>query len=209
LDVLGFTIPSLDAESNRTNHVNIKIVAGSHADGLRVWMSTKGKHSIENEIELGKYKQGLTWTIDEQGNTATLKYNTFGQVHIKTNMFDIKIVNSDMFFNLQVSLLDASMLRVGRTPHTITDHEICSHDKHGHAQVSDMDSDAHASHDHGLVESIMMKKYHANFPVHGLIGQTWRNVVVCGKHWVGTVQDYVVSSSLFGGDYYYNFYSSQ
>jgi len=95
------------------------------------------------------------------------------------------------------------MLLAGRMKHTITDSAICSHDKYGHAKVNDGREEL--QHDHGMVEAALLKKYPMNWPMHGLIGQTWRNVLICGKHWMGGVQDYVVSS-LFGHDYYYNFY---
>jgi len=75
--------------------------------------------------------------------------------------------------------------------HTVTDRETCAQ-----ANVR------------GVIDQVLVKKYHVTFPVHGLLGQTWRNVDVCGKQWMGTPQDYIVSN-LFASDYTYNFFNSQ
>jgi len=100
-----------------------------------------------------------------------------------------ELVNADYFFNLAVSALDHDMLMAGSKKHTITDRATCT------------------QHSHGAIEAALLKKYQVAFPVHGLVGQTWRNVEVCGKQWIGSVQDYVVSN-LFSSDYTYNFYNS-
>jgi len=55
------------------------------------------------------------------------------------------------------------------------------------------------------VEAKLSSYYGNQYPIHGLIGQTWRNSQVCGKVWVGVVDDYV-ASSLFADDFTFNYY---
>jgi hypothetical protein len=192
VDALGFTIPSAKGD------MQIKMVAGSHEKGLRVWMGPVGGDM--HEVHLGSHTAGFRWPISNDSSAvATLQYNVFGEASVHTPLLDIRVVNSDYFFNMEVSLLDQAILRAGAKKHTVTDREICHQDQNGQAQIE------HAEHQHGMVEAALMKKYHTDYPLHGLIGQTWRNVLVCGKHWMGAVNDYVVNS-LFSDDYYFNYY---
>jgi hypothetical protein len=110
-------------------------------------------------------------------------------------LFNIDVVNSDYFFNLGMSLKNRETLRIGSKRHTITDHSICEQDRVGYSG---------AAGNHGAIESSLAKKYHnAPIAIHGLIGQTWRNVRVCDKDWMGAVQDYV-TSNLFSSDSFFN-----
>jgi len=54
------------------------------------------------------------------------------------------------------------------------------------------------------VEERMLIHY-PSVPMHGLIGQTWRNVEICNHAWVGDASDYV-TSGLFATDSAFNFY---
>lgn len=167
MDVMGFSI----GESR------VKVVAGSHAAGLRVWV---------NDAEISRH----TTILSLSGNvTASLHYSHTGKLSIQTDLIDYTIHNSDMFMNLQAALKSSDLLKVGSTKHTVTDSYIC----HANAET----------HNHQLVEQTVAKKYPITSQLHGLIGQTWRNVKVCGRDWMGQVQDYV-TESLFGNSYHYN-----
>jgi hypothetical protein len=169
MDVLGFSI----AESR------VKLVAGTHAAGLRLWVN-------DVEVPRGAAVRSLSSNI-----TASLKHGKDGQVRIHTDLIDYEIANSDMFMNIKASLGSTELLHVGATKHTITDRAICK------TNIE--------THNHQLIESTVAKKYPITTQLHGLIGQTWRNVKVCGRDWMGTVQDYIVSE-LFGQEYHYNYF---
>jgi hypothetical protein len=157
----------------------VKLVAGTHDAGLRIWLN-------DAEVSLGSHIRSLS-----TNTSASLKYHKNGAVEIRTEIMDFEIINSDMFLNIKASLKSPQLLRTGAPRHTVTDRNICKTNSE--------------TNDHQLIESTVAKKYPITTPLHGLIGQTWRNVKVCGHDWMGTVQDYIVSS-LFGTEYHYNNY---
>jgi len=170
MDVLGFQL----AEAH------IKIVAGTHDQGLRVWVN-------DVEITRGTYIKQVSTNL----TTASLKYHKNGKVQIMTDIMGFEVVNSDMFMNIRTSLNNPQLLRIGATKHTVTDALICKTNGE--------------THNYQLVETTVAKKYPVTTPLHGLMGQTWRNVRVCGRDWMGTVQDYLVSD-LFANDNHYNYF---
>jgi hypothetical protein len=169
MDVLGLSVAD----------AHVKLVAGTHESGLRVWV---------NDVELhrGTHIKHLSNNV-----TSSLRYHHNGRVEIHTNMLSLEIVNSDMFMNLQAALNDHQLLKVGSIKHTVTDKSICRTNSE--------------THNHQLIESTVAKKYPVTSQLHGLIGQTWRNVKVCNRDYMGTVQDYLVSD-LFATDYHYSYY---
>jgi hypothetical protein len=189
VDTLGFIIPSAQGD------VHISMVAGSHAAGLRLWIGTSA-HELK-EVRVG---ERLRWSLsNDTTEMVTVTHNHHGEVVVDTPLFTIEVVNSDYFFNLGMSLKNHQMLRIGATRHTITDGTTCEQDRLGYA--------GHAAGNLGAAESQLLKKYHnAPVAIHGLIGQTWRNVKVCGKEWMGAVGDYVVSD-IFSSDYHFNVFS--
>lgn len=159
--------------------------------------------TIDGELmKKGNYK------LQANGTEVSIKYQHHGEVFIKTHEFTFKIQNSDMFFNMETAMLDHHLLLVGAPKHTITDSTLCKKEE----TVDDtkfQTSQIKHQHNHGAIESAIEKKYGGvQVPLHGLVGQTWRNVLVCGKNWVGTVTDYVCSD-LFASDYFFNFYTSE
>jgi len=141
MDILGFSIANS----------HIKVVAGTHDAGLRVWI---------NDMELFRGTR-----INDFANiTASIHYHHKGRLEIQTDIMGFEIANSDMFINMKVSLNNPQLLRAGATKHTITDKHVCK-------------ANSETNH-HQLVETIVAKKYPVTTPLHGLIGQTWRNVRV-------------------------------
>ena len=108
-----------------------------------------------------------------------------GTTHFPADCMDLDGCDGDgVFVCLCVAALnDMNLLRTGSHRHEITDHNVCK---------------TQTTHDHQLVESMVAKKYHAQNVLHGLVGQTWRNVKVCGRDWMGQVEDYLVADGLFG-----------
>jgi len=169
MDVLGLSV----GESH------IKLVAGTHESGMRVWVN-------DAEIQRGAQIKQLSQNV-----TGSLRYHNNGKVDIHTDIMGLEIANSDMFMNIRAALNDRQLLKVGSAKHTVTDRAICKTNTE--------------THNHQLIESTVAKKYPVTTPLHGLIGQTWRNVLVCGRNWMGTVQDYMVSD-LFASDYHYTYF---
>lgn len=212
LDELGFSIPS------EYGLVQIRVMAGSHAHGLRVFMGRdmgNGTVAEENEVkpQLGSNVK-MAWNMNNQtaAPKASVHFHEHRSVTIETPTFRIKVINSDYFFNLEIAVLDHHLLKLGAAHHTITDRQICDHHLHAHQERDNSENDemdtTHASHDHGLVEKALFAKYGVDVQLHGLIGQTWRNVLVCGKNYVGVTNDYIVSD-LFGTNYFYNFFQPE
>jgi hypothetical protein len=131
----------------------IKLVSGSHNAGLRLWLD-------DQEQDL---TQAITWRSLANDNTTYFSARANDQFAFRTSNFLIEVTNSDLFFNLQVSLLDTQLLLLGAPV------------VHAEKHVTD-DS--------------------TNLPaLHGLIGQTWRNVVYTdGILYEGEILDYLVSS---------------
>jgi len=197
VDVLGFSIPSTQGE------VYVRAVAGSHEAGLRVWMGPSV--SDMTEVHMHAHAHGIRWSMsNDTADVAILRYTTFGEFTVETPLFTVNVVNSDYFFNMGMSLKSNELLKVGSIKHTVTDHKLCD--------VNSVGKHSGEGHSHSYdraVETAVAAKYPAakGLPqVHGLIGQTWRNVKVCSKEWMGNVQDYVVAD-LFSEDYVFNFYA--
>jgi len=138
---------------------------------------------------------------------VTVDVQHHDRVLITSDEFAITVINSDMFFNIETALLDRQLLRLGAPRHTITDHKLCGQENE--VDVTKLHrSNTTSEHSHGQVEAALQRKYGGvQVPLHGLIGQTWRNAIVCGKNWIGAVTDYV-ASDLFASDYFFNFYKS-
>jgi hypothetical protein len=182
IDQLGFSFSS---------H-RVKVIAGPHRVGMHIDMDGE-------KLAKGNYQ------FNTNGSDVTIHFKNRGTVQINTQQFVFNIFNSDTFFNMEASMLDEVLLRIGSPKHTITDSSLCRKEealdesKLQRSQIKQV-------HNHGAVEAAIDKKYGGTqVPLHGLIGQTWRNVLVCGKHWVGSVTDYL-ASDLFAQDYVFNFF---
>jgi hypothetical protein len=114
-------------------------------------------------------------------NDSTIYYPSNDVFEISTDSFLIKIINADEFFNFQVALKDSYVLDAGKKKLNIQ---------------GDSCADHHTVHDK------LLKNY-PDLPIHGLIGQTWRNAVYCGKLYEGQVDDYL-SGGLFGVQFPFN-----
>jgi len=107
-----------------------------------------------------------------------------GSVQLKTDDFKFVIVNSDYFFNLQVQLLRGDVLRAGATRVKST----------------------------GSKMTPAMRGSYPNYPMHGLLGQTWRNTLFHGaKPFEGDVMDYAIeqegsNETVFGTEFVFNQY---
>lgn len=132
-----------------------------------------GDQSVK--VVADSHSSGLrVWLNDQQvlttsvaiGNTASIALTGHDQMTVRTSQFLIQVTNSDHFFNLQVSLLDDKLLQAGALPFR--------------AEGSSSKQLAHL---------------YPAAPVHGLLGQTWKNVVYEGNHpYEGEIEDYLIAS---------------
>jgi hypothetical protein len=143
------------------------------------------------------------------GEVVTVEIKHHDRVTITTAEFIITAINSDMFFNLETSMINRHLLRLGAPKHSITDRTLCTAENNMDTTKLVHNAEHNSTqHNHGQVEAELQKKYGGvQVPLHGLIGQTWRHAIVCGKNWIGAVTDYV-ASDLFASDYFFNFYHS-
>jgi hypothetical protein len=182
MDVLGFSIGG--------EH-DIKLQAGSHATGLRLWIG-------DREQSLSSHPQPLMLKLAIANTThvAIVQYKEKPHPHVRiqTPAMDFEITNSDYIFNFKLALHDSHALRIGSTRKHLNTKEFCTSEKQHHVPAA--------------IEKVVSALYPIQLPLHGLVGQTWRNVRVCSHDWMGTVEDYLVGN-LFGSDYQYNYYGSK
>jgi len=180
VDQLGFVI----------GDVQVKAISGAHESGLRLWMNdVEVKHAqtaIQNKV-IFSY-----WNSSEF--TGSVQFTQKGKFTIDLPQFTVEVTNSDYFFNLEVSLKDSGILRSGAKSTKLHKKFLCS------------STGMKSSERLAIVEDEMSKHY-PRVPIHGLIGQTWRNAVICDHAWVGDASDYV-TSSLFAYDSAFNYYGT-
>jgi len=180
VDQLGFSI----------GDVNVQAVAGPHESGLRLWMNGVEVHHAQTAIN-----SKIIFSIFNTSESGVLTYTTVGRFSIDVPQFTIEVTNSDYFFNLEVSLKDSTVLRSGAKKTNLHKKFLCS--------SSGVKSDDRLR----MVEDEMAQHY-PRIPMHGLIGQTWRNSVICDHAWVGDASDYV-TSGIFAHDSAFNYYLTQ
>lgn len=192
-DTACFTHPGtyVDQIGFMIGDIKIKAVSGSHDKGLRAWM---------NDIEIHRAHAGnnnkIIFAINNSTTeTGSFQYTQTGRLALDLPQFHVEIINSDYFFNMEVSLKDTQVLRAGAKQVKLREKVLCAADG--------MKSEDRMSH----VESRMAKHY-PRVPIHGLIGQTWRNALICDHPWVGDASDYV-TSSLLASDSAFNYYGTQ
>jgi hypothetical protein len=118
---------------------------------------------------------------------TTLFYFHSNRLIVESGMFLIVCVNADGFFNLEVQLRDATLLSAGQRFVQVTNPETAS---------------------------VMLSTAYPQVPIHGLIGQTWRNVKYkygdSEQLWEGRTDDYLIEShNLFGTGYRFNYFYAQ
>jgi len=179
VDQLGFVI----------GDISVKAVAGPHDLGLRLWMNDveiTQASTVQNKI-IFSY-----WNSSEE--TGSVKFSQKSKFTVDVPQFRIEVTNSDYFFNLEVSLKDAAILRAGSKRTSSHTKFLCS-------------ATGMKSSDRLVAVEDEMSKHYPRVPIHGLIGQTWRNAMICDHAWVGDASDYV-TSSLYAYDSAFNYYGT-
>lgn len=172
VDQVGFSIIKEDG----AGHHQVEVHAHSHAKGLSLIYD--GQH-----IPIG-----ARFTLKGvNGTFMDVERMTYDQVKVQTENFKIVLTNSDLFFNMQIALLNIELLKAG-SKFTSLRHRPISMGIRGQGK---QDHQPHA---------------HAEYKMHGLIGQTWKNMEYeNGRVYEGDVTDYQIGS-LFEYDYVFNKY---
>jgi hypothetical protein len=163
----------------------ILLQSGSHSNGMKVFLNDREIHPSLNTHRLSNKKSN---------SSALMAFENQDVFALYSDLMVIRVVNSDYFFNLDFGLKDQQILLAGSRALQITG-EICELESRMHKTQTNTKS---------MIQKKLAETYPA-YPLHGLIGQTWRNVVYCGRYYEGSVDDYVVES-LFGTEHTFNFY---
>jgi len=151
--------------------VQIKLVAGTHAAGLQVFLNGQSL-SIGGRVMLPLANSTYVYRMSKS------------RVVVSLDDFVFAVTNSDYFFNIAAQLSNAKILASGAKKLTIT----------------------------GVDASAQAKQVALAFPeiqIHGLLGQTWRNIQWPHHKMIqGEPTDYQVSS-LFTPDFPFSQYISK
>jgi len=156
---------------------HVEVYSDANSIGLEV--------NINGNDIAASNKRFILTTTHNKGLYGYLSYPTKNRVIYETGLFHIVVTNADFFVNIQVSLLDSGLLKLGRQK-TIY-------------------SGIHRD-DEELLEGQNVLNNTVNPHIHGLIGQTYlNNEYVNGQMFEGEILDYwLESNSLLGNDFLFN-----
>jgi hypothetical protein len=158
----------------------LRLISGSHEQGITLSIVENG---VERPLNL---KRRLILTTHDQYHASILRVGV-NVVVINTLFFKMTVSNSDGFFNLAISMHDDNLMRHGAVKMTI-----CGGDMTGQDGVGIVGGPAYPT-----------------VPIHGVIGQTWKNAVYCAGHlYEGEWEDYQIDN-LFDRDFRYNQYQDE
>jgi hypothetical protein len=153
----------------------VRIVSRSHQQGLQLFSIENGQ---EKEIHM---KKRLILTTPD-GYHVSLLQTSPNTIVINSLFFKMTVSNSDYFFNIGIAMHDDNLMKHGAKKNTI-----CGGDGTG------MDGVA-------MIGGVL----YPAVPIHGVIGQTWKNAVYCaGRLYEGEWDDYQVQG-LFDNDFRFN-----
>jgi len=149
------------------NQHNVHLISDTHARGMKVFVDGQYISGTEENKKV------------DLDNGAYIHVQSYDQVTIQSKTFRISVVNSDLFFNTQFTLLDAELLTLGSPRIQLKSY-----------------ASANSTATYPAV------------PIHGLIGQTWKNAVYeNGHYYEGHIDDYVLPSrDIFGTDFVFTNY---
>jgi len=163
----------------------ILLKSGSHSAGMKVFINDREIHASQE-----------TRRLRNKNATALISYEKKDTFNVYTDLMVIRIVNSDYFFNLDFGLKDQSILIAG-SPALQINGEICERESRVHkSELATTGSQ---------IKKQLASTY-PSVPLHGLIGQTWRNAIYCGRYFEGSVDDYV-TGGLFSNEHTFNFFN--
>jgi hypothetical protein len=162
-------------DSNMTYEHKLRVKSQKHTLGLYAVID-----NLDNEEDFTKIN--VLDTIEL--HTFKINHPDKNTLEIDVPLFNIRIINSDEFFNFDVSLKNHHILHAGKHKTILTNKNNLNDNSMNYPSLS----------------------------IHGLVGQTWKNIVYCdGRLFEGEVDDYLVSNSnnilaLFGTHFHFNMY---
>jgi hypothetical protein len=158
----------------------LRLISGSHEQGITLMIVENG---IQRPLTL---KRRLILTTNDQYHPSILRVGV-NVIVINTLFFKMTVSNSDGFFNLAIAMHDDNLMRHGAVKMTI-----CAGDMTGNDGVGMVGGPAYPT-----------------VPIHGVIGQTWKNAVYCANRlYEGEWEDYQINN-LFDNDFRYNQYQDE
>jgi len=177
LDQLGFNF-------GRTS-TQLKVLSGSNAEGMRVYLGgvevVSGQAAVTIPAFTVPFLDNYNSTYDVLSrkptpSTVLIDFVSKDQILIESADWVFRVTNSDSFFNMDVKFLQTDVLALG-----------------GQTKLT-------------LNSNTDDTAVFPRIPLHGFVGQTWKNVEYKDKRFYeGEALDYELSSeNLFGNDFLYN-----
>lgn len=172
--------------------VNISIIAGTHQQGLRMFINghevaSSSHHATTSSSNMFVIPASKTGTRDD----CILSRVSSHRASFHCDEVTLEFINSDLFFNARFTLNDHQLLHAG-AKHTVQ--------RHAHS---------HAEHHHSLGVHSAHDEPYPHYPLHGLVGQTWKNIEYMDGHVIeGTHADYV-TGELFNPDFHFSQYRTE
>jgi len=151
----------MKVRDEKQNVADLVVEAGSVLDGLRLVYNNATVPVSSSTMSFGSY---------------TIQHPNQFEVVLESDEFNIKVSNSDMFLNQEVSIGSGLLSRIAEYKKAI---------KSG--------NDARASE---IIETLP----------HGILGQTWNTATYSNrwKHIQGQLYDYVINDGILGTEFKYN-----
>jgi hypothetical protein len=167
--------------------LHIKAVADSHAKGLRVWVNDEEMHTSKGRLVLST-SAGSNSTVE-----VVVSHPHHDQLTISCPLFTVEVTNSDFFFNFNVMFHSREVLASGRSMYYLHD---------SRASMASVPA-------YNVVGAMGTADVYPAYPMHGLVGQTWKNARYAAKRmYQGEVDDYMMlDHTLFSKQFMFNLYT--
>ncbi len=152
----------------------IELISHSHNEGMY--------------IEINSESLGVDEPYFLDSDNESVYRQDKNVVIITTTEFIITIINADMFFNLEVALVDQKIVEVGKKFLKIGD-SLCNKPRGGENSPIRLE----------------VLKHYPDLQMHGLVGQTWKNIDYCGNMFEGDITDYM-TGGMYGTNFVYNYF---
>jgi len=167
------------------NGSNLMAVSGPHGEGMRLFLGGSELSPSVEPVTVPSIR--AQWAISDSQvrlyhfthDSAIIRFSHRDQLLVETSDWLIRVTNSDHFFNLDVALLQPEVMRLGSTFVRLPSNSLSN----------------------GLLDGLF-----PSAPIHGLIGQTWKNVeYMHGGLFEGDPLDYIVDDAdIFGSSFIFN-----
>jgi hypothetical protein len=168
--------------------INIKTVAGPHHKGLRVWINDEEMHKSHKAVVMTTTTTTGANTTDASASEVSISHPHHDVLVVSFPLYTIEVTNSDWFFNFNLVFHAPEVLEAGRDMHYL-------HDSRPHAATKP-----------AYLNDVTV---YPSYPMHGLVGQTWKNARYAAKRmYQGDIDDYMLlDHQLFSTQFLFNLYA--